>query len=913
MKNFKTLILLSACVSFLLSAGELIKIGDMDKAQAKDFFAECAASGGKLSFFTEEYTWNRCGKFAVDKIQQQGEYKLVNASVLIGSEKKKTGIPCKPGTTYTFSVNLKGNVSRVEIKGVGWDTEKGFYGFKKLGKSIMCKPTGEWTLFKGEFTTTAKTKRIALVLQIWASSKYGAMTIKPGDHVLFDSPSLKEKKKNSFQSAAERIETLKIVKIASATNGKITDFHRFRQGTAVTAQTTVAINSDKKGLTFVIHCKEPVKVTPAGKHFWKGDVVEIFFGPKKDDRKLSQFAVSPDGKTFSNLAAPKWKHAVRTGKDFWEVTANIPFETLGWDTPGADDSIAFNLCRQRAAAKEQQTWAPVKVSYQDVANFGRLRPGAYPKGMTREKFEISEAQKAADARKAQLERFSRYSFLAAPVPLTADNGLPYMPDELFEPVEKIRLDTAVNEIRPLLIAIGNMTGKTQTYRITLEQPVTGKWQAVLPKTFPGSSMREAVAIRDNRDGNGALFDVLPLLNDASVITVPAKSARQVLIDIDTTGMTPGVKKGNLRIIPLTGKGGLYNGYWSAEYRGEMRVIPFELNIRNIILSKEPARPGCFSAYVSCKNSYDLAHASGGRIFKFDIWSFNWKLENGHFTGPCKAEKVLEQAKSYGITKLMIGYSAWNTFHAIYGKKNTACYGKWLGKIGELLRKKGFELKNCEIEVFDEPHPKRFAEVLSAVQKTRKALPEASVLLTMGAHVFNGRQLEQLFPYVDMFDFWRHAYFSKTEHLNFIRKMKKAGKKLRHYTCATSPRSSLHSNYRLMAWFGELHQTDSDHCYRLEDERRGCAWLAPTSGELLIQTDTSSIPTMRYMALRQGVMDVKYLAKLKEAGKNSPEVQAFLKNAAKRVVDDFNYDSSMPDKVREEAAHLILKLQKEGQK
>ena len=74
-----------------------------------------------------------------------------------------------------------------------------------------------------------------------------------------------------------------------------------------------------------------------------------------------------------------------------------------------------------------------------------------------------------------------------------------------------------------------------------------------------------------------------------------------------------------------------------------------------------------------------------------------------------------------------------------------------------------------------------------------------------------------------------------------------------------------------------------------------------------------VPTMRYMALRQGVMDVKYLAKLKEAGKNSPEAQAFLKNAAKRGVDDFNYDSSMPDKVREEAAHLILKLQKEGKK
>ena len=56
-------------------------------------------------------------------------------------------------------------------------------------------------------------------------------------------------------------------------------------------------------------------------------------------------------------------------------------------------------------------------------------------------------------------------------------------------------------------------------------------------------------------------------------------------------------------------------------------------------------------------------------------------------------------------------------------------------------------------------------------------------------------------------------------------------------------------------------------------------------------------------------DVKYLQKLREVGKNSPEAQKFLKNAAKRVVVDFAHDPSTPDKVREEAAALILKLQK----
>ena len=65
-----------------------------------------------------------------------------------------------------------------------------------------------------------------------------------------------------------------------------------------------------------------------------------------------------------------------------------------------------------------------------------------------------------------------------------------------------------------------------------------------------------------------------------------------------------------------------------------------------------------------------------------------------------------------------------------------------------------------------------------------------------------------------------------------------------------------------------------------------------------------------MAVRQGMTDVKYLQKLREVGKNSPEAQAFLKTAAKRVVVDFAHDPTMPDRVREEAAALILKLQKQ---
>ena len=64
-----------------------------------------------------------------------------------------------------------------------------------------------------------------------------------------------------------------------------------------------------------------------------------------------------------------------------------------------------------------------------------------------------------------------------------------------------------------------------------------------------------------------------------------------------------------------------------------------------------------------------------------------------------------------------------------------------------------------------------------------------------------------------------------------------------------------------------------------------------------------------MAVRQGVNDVKYLAKLREVGKDSADAQEFLKTAARRVLVEKAHDPNEADRVREEAAALILKLQK----
>ena len=55
-----------------------------------------------------------------------------------------------------------------------------------------------------------------------------------------------------------------------------------------------------------------------------------------------------------------------------------------------------------------------------------------------------------------------------------------------------------------------------------------------------------------------------------------------------------------------------------------------------------------------------------------------------------------------------------------------------------------------------------------------------------------------------------------------------------------------------------------------------------------------------------MQDIKYLAKLREVAGSKPEVAAFLKSAPERVMVVEMHDKTAPDRMREEAARLILK-------
>jgi hypothetical protein len=85
------------------------------------------------------------------------------------------------------------------------------------------------------------------------------------------------------------------------------------------------------------------------------------------------------------------------------------------------------------------------------------------------------------------------------------------------------------------------------------------------------------------------------------------------------------------------------------------------------------------------------------------------------------------------------------------------------------------------------------------------------------------------------------------------------------------------------------------------------WKRIPGGAIVNRAGNSCIPSIRYMAMRRGVDDVRYLKALEKYAGN-PDVDKLLKTAAKQV-EDGGFDATVPDKIRAEVVKLMKKYQR----
>ena len=911
-------------LSVALYGQNIIKNSDFN-ADEKKYGPEFRTNGGRLTVFTENATWNRCGKLAFDKLRTSGKYRSLQAAVWIGgkydSNKAPGGFKCKPNTTYDFSIDIKnpiktGAMLRVTL----WnDKQTLWHGKTYKSSAAPVKCSDEWTTYKGTFRTKADSVSAALTLSIGNNERYSPLVHQVGDHILFDNIVIKERKRPALNNAAAPAKVeLDIKKIIPADGTAYSDFHRFKSSKDLTAKTSFNIKMTDKAFVITFDCEEPKQVTPAkaANKLWSGDVVEFFFTPKKSDREYSQFAVSANNYTYTSIVNGKplaWSVKTHVTSKGWGGIATIPFASLGWEKPQKGDFIGFNLARQRSAAKELSSWAKVTSGFSDLKYFGKIYCGSFPDNTTRAAFEKAQAEAEAKALQEKLDSFRKQKMLCAPVNITDDFSLPFLPDALFEPVNKIELRAAINETKPLPLAIYNNSQKTAVYQITAEIPKDKSLEWHNGKLFPGVTYREAVAHRDNTSGNSAILDPLPKMNEARTVTVPAGECALVWLDFDTTDFKPGEYKGRIRIIEITGKGVFTRrgyGHGNLNYSGDMKDIPLTLTVNNIVLDKFPRRPcNYFSPYTS-DTARILQDAVGMKFYQLNPWSLKFPLKDGKFTphAPVAAQRAAI-IKSMGGKTVFVCYSAVHTFTQLYGKKNLHLFAEWVKTLETFLEKNGFDPAKCYIEIYDEPPVKAFNDVKYQLETLNKADPRIKVCMTLGAGIMSLENMQTIAPYVDHWILWRSGYFSGKERLDFIKTQQAKGVTFGHYTCYTDVRAPLYKNFRHNAWFGEYHNLDFNDMYQAVNGLPNTIWKGNGGAALLYNSEEMAVPSIRYMALRQGITDVKYLDKLREVGKDAPEAQAFLKTAAKRVVIDKAYDPAEADKVREEAAQLILKQQK----
>lgn len=958
----------SAALFAVAASGEnLFPGGDFSDAKA-NLHPLAGANGGEVSLHTEDATWNRCAKLAIVRTYTNNQgYVTYTAGGRFGSDGKEFGIPVKGDTLYDFTLEVKGsgNVAQAAVGFIDWQTGQ-WAKDAKNGKTTLgtVALTDGWSRFKGSFRTHPGAKRAVLTVGLWQSTQYPPVRLKVGDCVYVDNVTVEESLDTLENLTAGKGRKVKTKIVKSVADGSAFDDFVLLPSRAVgksapTAQTSVKIAVEEDAIVIHGDLKEPLGVLQgAAEKVWSGgEVTEIFFGtaPCNSDRMFTQLAFNPAGARIMNtgdglIEDPKgWELVTNEVKDdCWKFAVRIPNETLGWiRRPEKGEMIPFNFCRTRQKAREFITWAPVRDAYGEVANFGRLVYGTWEdalrrewkvKGPCKDRAAFEEAAAKAEAAKAQAEfdRFADLKFVAAPVAIDSDYAIPFVPREIFHAPSNVTLKASVNEYKDLPVAIMNLTDKSADYRVVLETVPTNKFNHFYTGTWGLSALepervtaRTAVRMKDTAKAPASTrLDPLPKMNEAKTVTVPPGEAGLVWFDINLVDAKPGTYAGRVRVIPLGEPGDWVSvgGWRNRKYIGPLQDIFVELEVLPIVLPKESAIPSAFFQPPSCESEMDIFTQLGVTEYMVSPWSVLYEQDkkgdldlNRPKPGLMKTVERLRREREWAAKRgtratYFIGFSAYDTMNSIYNWKkdpevSRRLWPQFVKGIQKMMNDSGIGEDEYNVETFDEPDPKRFETLFWTHDLARKTAPGMKLTLTLGAHIMSAEDMRKLDPITDNWILWSDGYFTRDEHLAYIREALGKGKGVWHYLCNTSPRVPIFAGYRRHAWFGEFHHLSGNQFFILHDAEGGVGerdWKAPTNGGFVYRSFDDFIPSVRYMSFRRGIYDVKYMAKLRAVAGDKPEVKKFLETAAKRVVVTEKHDRTAADRVREEAARLILK-------
>ena len=175
-------------------------------------------------------------------------------------------------------------------------------------------------------------------------------------------------------------------------------------------------------------------------------------------------------------------------------------------------------------------------------------------------------------------------------------------------------------------------------------------------------------------------------------------------------------------------------------------------------------------------------------------------------------------------------------------------------------------------------------------------------------------MKKLDPYIDDWVLWDGGYFAREEHLAYISDALARGKTVWHYTCSTSGRAPIYETYRLHPWFGWRHNLTGNQFFIFQGMTGGFGpsdFKTAASSGIAYRSFESTMPSLRYMSMRRGVEDIKYLLKLEEvAGDFEGVEKTFAIQAGREIRIMVKPEQVNDDRMALVAREIVKKIESE---
>ena len=927
------------------AVANLLTNGDCSDVTA-NLAPECRAEAGKLSLFTEDRSWNRCGKCEIVASDAgKGEHAgcLIHAAnVLVGAVSKSLcGVPVESGVRYDVSFDLKGigSVGPVKAAIAYWVSDELWSGRRLIRDFIAGEVVAgpEWRTFKGSFRAPANAKRAALRLEIWSSSKWPQMhQYHVGDGFLFDNVRMAVSSRNLGGTGETPTVALRKVLAEGDTAADLVVHSDGRSPAVVPA--TFSFRRDLSALTVDVEvlC---VGTERSGKptSTWTGDTVEIVLGRPDGTNPRTHVAFNEAGAKYTDAGEGRgnadWTVDVSPSAERLRWKVRLPFSFLG--IAGNENELAVNFGHGCASRRSFDSWVG-GGEFRDPAKGGQLLFSSYAEALRR-KYGIESAVRTRDEfdslRRAaeekllsdKFEKLKDARFSVAPVSTLSDWSQPFLPEAIFDPPQEIRLSAAVNEIRALPLAVANLTGRTEDYRVVIETAVREKSGDFGLEGFPADriAVRRGVRVRDaNTSDPSTRFDPLPLMDEGGFLTVPPKEAGLVWFDFDCTGVRPGVYRGRIRIVPLCEQG----GYSKGVYAGKRQTLPVTLEVLDAEIPTRPSRPAAYFGRAHSPEEFDMAFQAGAESFQVNTWAVRFAKDasGGLDLSRPLPEFTNEQRRVRDHLKWAARHGFRPKFHCVFSAVY-ACWDLYGGKDDSVRFQKvwpqylrglklllnGADVSDADyfVEIYDEPPAELMPRLLEAMRMAKETCPTVRLALLLSAKRPPLAALKAISPFTDVWVLWHGVYLGNDEYGKWMKEQQAGGKEVRFYKCDTSPRTPLLQYYRHHAWFAEKYALAGADMYiwtdggDKNDER---AFQTLSYGGLAFRSFGRTIPSLRLMALREGVTDAKFLETLRRKCVQSgdPELRAFMDASVGEVLSKGVNDPGAPDRWRDAARRLL---------